>query len=66
MQDKDDGVFWIAFNDYIKFFYITTICYYYENQFDNFLPDQHELRSFGMTKFTLTEDHVEPLTIAID
>ena len=39
LQDKDDGCFWIAFADYVKFFYITTICYYYEGQFDNFLAD---------------------------
>lgn len=25
-EDKDDGVFFISFEDYAKFFYITTIC----------------------------------------
>ena len=66
LQDKDDGCFWISFADYVKFFYITTICYYYENHYDNFLADQHELQKFGMAKFTLDEDHTDPLTISID
>ncbi len=27
-EDKDDGVFFISFNDYILFFYMTCICKY--------------------------------------
>ena len=64
--NKDDGCFWIALNDYVQFFYITTICYYSDNISDNTIPDQHSLDSFGMSTFTLDEDHPEPLTIAID
>ena len=38
-QDKDDGCFWISFKDYLKFFYITTICYYNEHAVDNYVAD---------------------------
>ena len=55
--DQDDGCFWISFSDYSKFFYITTICYYNEGMHDNCVSDQHEIGSFGMSKFTLLEDH---------
>ena len=27
LVDKNDGTFWIAYKDYITFFYLTTICY---------------------------------------
>ena len=43
LQEVDDGCFWIGFADYVKFFYITTICYYYEDMHDNYIADQHEL-----------------------
>mmetsp|Transcript_40684 Transcript_40684/g.53368 ORF Transcript_40684/g.53368 Transcript_40684/m.53368 type:complete len:345 (-) Transcript_40684:115-1149(-) len=66
LQDKNDGCFWISFKDYIKFFYITTICYYNEQIEDNYVPDQHELFSYGMSKFTLDEDHPESMVIAVD
>ena len=41
--DKNDGCFWIAFKDYIKFFYITTICFYNDQIVDSYVSDQHEL-----------------------
>lgn len=34
-KNADDGCFWISFEDYDKFFYITTICYYV----DTFIND---------------------------
>ena len=27
-RDKNDGCFWMCFSDYIRFFYITSVCYY--------------------------------------
>ena len=51
-QDKNDGTFWISFDDYIEFFYMTTICFYSEKYEDTFLCDQHDVRSWGMVKFT--------------
>ena len=66
LQKKNDGTFWIAFADYVKFFYITTICYYNEQIVDNYLTDQHDLESYGMCKIIIDRDHPEPLTIAVD
>ena len=30
------------------------------------MADQHEIKNFGMAKFTLDEDHTGPLTVAVD
>lgn len=39
-QDVNDGQFWIKFDDYIKFFDITSICYVSEkNQNTTFLTE---------------------------
>lgn len=65
-SNKDDGCFWIAFKDYLKFFYITTICYYFDEAYDNYLADEHPIGRFGMTKFTLEEDHRRPMSFAVD
>lgn len=66
LVDADDGTFWIAFEDYITFFYITTICFYKDNFDDNTISDMHEIRSFGMCKFELKEDYRKPITFSID
>ena len=49
--DKNDGTFWIAFEDYVSFFYITTICFYNEKYEDSFVADEHAFKEDGMTKF---------------
>lgn len=41
-EDKDDGIFFICFNDFMKFFTTTTICYYMDSCEDNFICDQHD------------------------
>lgn len=64
--DKNDGTFWIAFEDYINFFYITTICFYKEKYEDTCVTDQHEFNSFGMLKFTNPQDHNTPLSFTVD
>jgi len=33
---------------------------------DNSIADQHEISSFGMSKFTVDEDLNEPVTISVD
>ena len=38
-EDKEDGIFFMCLEDYMKFFSRTTICYYMENGEDNFLSD---------------------------
>jgi calpain-15 len=52
----DDGCFWISFNDYDKFFYITTICFYKTGYHENYICDELEEGEFGLCKLTLTED----------
>ena len=66
LKDENDGTFWIAFKDYIRFFYITTICFYNEDIVDSYVTDQHDLQSFGMCKFTLDQDHPDAMVIAVD
>ena len=65
-QDKNDGTFWISFEDYTEFFYITTICFYSEKYEDTFLSDQHDFKSFGMVKFNNPKDHPTPLSFTVD
>ena len=38
-EDKEDGIFFMSLNDYMKFFTQTTICYYDGSQYDNFVCD---------------------------
>lgn len=63
---KEDGVFFICLKDFLKFFARTTICYYFENRYDNFTQDQHELDQWAATKFTLERDNPNPLVVSID
>ena len=39
-EDKDDGVFFISFEDYVSFFYITTICKYIQENDLSYIADQ--------------------------
>ena len=41
-EDKDDGVFFISFEDYVKFFYITTICKYVKENDLSVMCDEHK------------------------
>ena len=43
LVEEDDGTFWISFEDYTTFFYITTICFYKEEFEDNTVADMHEI-----------------------
>ena len=65
-EDKEDGIFFMCLEDYMKFFSRTTICYYMENGEDNFLSDQHEPGSWAMTKFTIERNHPTPLFVTVD
>lgn len=65
-KNANDGTFWISFEDYVDFFYITTICFYSEKYEDTFVCDQHEFRKYGMVKFTNPKDHPTPLSFTID
>ena len=65
-KDEDDGSFWIAFEDYCSFFYITTICFFNEKYEDSFLCDEHGFKQHGMLKFTNPKDHTTPLSFTCD
>lgn len=40
-KNKDDGCFWINYDNYLEYFYITSICYYFDDYVDETVPDQH-------------------------
>ena len=65
-EDKEDGIFFICFKDFLKFFATTTICYYLDDCQDSFISDQHEENSWAMAKFTLERDNPQPLFITLD
>lgn len=65
-QDKDDGCFWISFDDYIKFFYITTICYYNENFVPSIVCDEHAIGGYGVITFKIETTIKEPVVFTID
>ena len=65
LVEEDDGTFWIAFKDYLTFFYLTTICYTRDQYKNNIFQDQHDPDNFGMTRFELNEDHTGPFTISL-
>jgi len=53
-EDADDGMFWIGFNDYVKFFYISTICISTDETIvSRTVCDMHEEGGFGIAKITV-------------
>jgi calpain-15 len=40
-EGKDDGVFFIQFEDYLRFFYLTTVCKYVEGGDLSVCEDEH-------------------------
>lgn len=63
---KNDGCFWISFDDYFTFFYITTICFYKNGFKESQIYDEHKKGEFGLAKLTLSEDAVQPLCLTLD
>jgi len=53
---EDDGTFYISFQDYLKFFYITTICDYDENSCDKQVADEGGHDGFNMIKLTIPRE----------
>ena len=56
MDDKLDGVFWMNFNQYIQFFYMTTICLYQDGYSQISLSDTHAQTGHALTKLVVHED----------
>ena len=61
-RDPNDGCFWMTFRDYLKFFYVSSICYYNSQNFNNSVPDVQSVATrtnksnFSAFKFSLAAD----------
>lgn len=61
-RDPNDGCFWLSFKDYMKFFYITSICFYNPTWHNNWVQDQQTSAtrvtksSFSTFKFQIVAD----------
>ena len=42
-RDPNDGCFWMTVKDYVRFFYITSICYYKPTWENSWIQDMHSL-----------------------
>lgn len=62
----NDGCFWLSFEDYDTFFYITTICFFKKGFKESQVVDEHKKGEFGLAKLTLSEDAVQPLCLTVD
>lgn len=56
-EAQDDGIFFISFQDYLNFFYITTISKYVQDNDVSSVADQHEPFKYCISKFTLPTDY---------
>lgn len=65
-ENKSDGIFFISFKHFMKFFTTTTICHYMDSCEDNFICDQHDQNQWSMVKFTLERDSRLPLYVTVD
>jgi len=63
--DAEDGVFFIKYEDYLDFFYNTTICKYADKGKRSLVLDQHLPGSFNAIKFTVHENHNSPVLIVL-
>ena len=64
-ENKDDGIFYISFEDYVKFFYITTICKdIYENDL-SVMPDEHDKNEYCVQKITVPKDQENIISIIV-
>ena len=48
LETKDDGIFFISFEDYAKFFYMTTICKYIDDFEASTCVDEHPPTSYSL------------------
>jgi hypothetical protein len=55
VEKKEDGIFFIAFEDYIKFFYITSICKYGEKGKRSVVDEEHSsaLDAYSLIRFSV-------------
>ena len=64
-KNANDGCFFISFKDYIKFFYVTSICLYDDKHVHHSVQDEPDPDTLGICKLTLPSDtnHTVSLTL---
>ena len=65
-EDKEDGVFFISYEDYLNFFYITTLCKYNEESDLSVMEDQHAPGKYCVQKFTIEKNYECPIIFVLN
>ena len=65
VEDKDDGIFYISFEDYTKFFYVTTICKYMDGGDLTVVEDQPKVNAHCFQHFTIPRHYETPVVITL-
>jgi hypothetical protein len=67
LEAAEDGSFHISFEDYMKFYYITTICFMSDTPtVSTTLTDQHDPDSLCVTKLTVNKAFEAPAALILD
>jgi calpain-15 len=52
-ENKEDGIFFISYDDYLQFFYVTSICKYGDKGRRSVINDEHSKEKYSLIKFTI-------------
>ena len=63
--DAEDGIFYISYEDYLNFFFNTTICKYADKGKRSMVLDCHLPGKFNAIRFTVKENHNSPVVIVL-
>lgn len=55
-ENKEDGIFFISFDDYLQFFYITSICKYGDKGRRSVVCDEHAENKYSLIRFTVPKN----------
>jgi len=64
LEQKEDGVFFIAFEDYLNFFYNTSICKYGCKGKRSVVIDEHNIEDVSLIKFTIKKNYDTPVDLS--
>ena len=65
-EAKEDGIFFISFEDYVTFFYITSICRYQNGGDLSVAEDEHKIGDYCVQKFSITQNYKTPIIITLN
>jgi hypothetical protein len=65
-KQANDGCFWMSFEDYDKFFYITTVCYYNNRFKHSQVASDIQKGEVGMALLTLDHTIRKPVCLTLD